>query len=171
LFVKRSIIMGASILLWPFAAVAANAAVSAQDKIFVQQAAVGGLAEVQEGQLAVAQGASATVKRFGQQMIDQHTANNQALAALAKAKGISVPATPDATHAADAATLKSTTGAAFDTAYIAGQVTGHKKMELLMETEIQSGSDTDLKAFAEKTLPVVQGHLKMAQQLQAQNKS
>jgi DNA-binding transcriptional LysR family regulator len=55
--------------------------------------------------------------------------------------------------------------------YTAGQVTGHQKMELLMESEIQSGSDTDLMAFAEKTLPVVQGHLKMAQQLQAQDKS
>jgi putative membrane protein len=171
LFVKSSIVIGASILLFPLAAMAADSAISAQDKIFVQQAAVGGLAEVQEGQLATAQGGSATVKRFGQQMIDQHTPNNQALVALAKAKGISVPATTDATHAADAAALKNSTGAAFDTAYIVGQVTGHKKMELLMETEIQSGSDTDLKAFAEKTLPVVQAHLKMAQQLQAQDKS
>jgi putative membrane protein len=169
--VKRSIVVGASILLLPLGAMAANPAVSAEDKIFVQQAAIGGLAEVQEGQLAAAQGGSATVKRFGQQMVDQHTANNQALASLAKAKGISVPATTDATHAADAAALQKTTGAAFDIAYIAGQVTGHQKMELLMESEIQSGSDTDLKAFAEKTLPVVQGHLKMAQQLQAQDKS
>jgi putative membrane protein len=171
LIVKRSIVMGATILLFPFGAMAANSAVSAEDKMFVQQAAIGGLAEVQEGQLAVAQGSSATVKRFGQQMIDQHTVNNQALATLAKAKGIRVPATTDATHAADAAALKKTAGAAFDTAYIAGQVTGHKKMELLMETEIQSGSDADLKAFAEKTLPIVQGHLKIAQQLQAQDKS
>jgi putative membrane protein len=170
LFVKSSIVIGASILLFPLAAIAAEG-VSAQDKIFVQQAAVGGLAEVQEGQLAVSKGDSANIKRFGQQMIDQHTPNNQALAALAKVKGISIPATTDAAHMSDAAALKNATGAAFDTAYIAGQVAGHKKMEVLMETEIQSGGDTDLKAFAEKTLPVVQGHLKMAQQLQAQGKS
>jgi predicted outer membrane protein len=85
LFVKSSIVIGASVLLFPLAAIAAEG-ISAQDKIFVQQAAVGGLAEVQEGQLAVSQGASATIKRFGQQMIDQHTSNNQALAALAKQK-------------------------------------------------------------------------------------
>ncbi|WP_216850039.1 DUF4142 domain-containing protein [Acidisoma sp. L85] len=65
---KRSIVMGAIILLLPFGAMAAHAAVSAEDKIFVQQAAIGGLAEVQEGQLAAAQGGSATVKRFSQQM-------------------------------------------------------------------------------------------------------
>ena len=168
---KSSIVFGASILFLPLAAMAANPAVSAQDKIFVQQAAIGGLAEVQEGQLATAQAGSASVKQFGQQMIEQHTPNNQALAALAKEKGLAVPATTDAAHMADAAALKNTTGAAFDTAYIAGQVTGHEKMEVLMETEIQSGGDTDLKAFAEKTLPVVQGHLKMAQQLQSQGKS
>jgi putative membrane protein len=89
LIVKRSIVMGATILLFPFGAMAANPAVSAEDKM-LQQATIGGLAEVQEGQLAVAQGSSATVKRFGQQIIDQHTLNNQALATLAKAKGISV---------------------------------------------------------------------------------
>jgi predicted outer membrane protein len=117
LFVKSSIVIGASVLLFPLAAIAAEG-ISAQDKIFVQQAAVGGLAEVQEGQLAVSQGASATIKRFGQQMIDQHTSNNQALAALAKAKGISIPATTDAAHMANAAALKNTTGAAFDTASV-----------------------------------------------------
>ena len=168
---KRSIVMGATILLFPFGAMAANPAVSAEDKMFVQQAAIGGLAEVQEGQLAVAQGSSATVKRFGQQMIDQHTPNNQALATLAKEKGLLVPATTDAAHMADAAALKNTAGTAFDTAYIAGQVAGHIQMEQVMQTEIQSGSDPDLKAFAGKTLPVVQDHLKMAQQLQAQGKS
>ena len=72
---------------------------------------------------------------------------------------------------ADTAALKNTAGTAFDTAYIAGQVAGHIQMEQVMQTEIQSGSDPDLKAFAGKTLPVVQDHLKMAQQLQAQSKA
>jgi putative membrane protein len=169
--VKSSIVFGVSILLFPLAAMAATPAVSAQDKIFIQQAAIGGMAEVQEGQLATAQAGSASVKQFGQQMIEQHTPNNQALAALAKEKGLTVPATTDAAHMADTAALKNTAGTAFDTAYIDGQVAGHKQMEQVMQTEIQNGSDSDLKAFAEKTLPVVQDHLKMAQQLQTQAKS
>ena len=168
---KSSIVIGASILLFPLAAMAAESAISAQDKTFVQQAAIGGMAEVQEGQLATTQAGSTAVKQFGQQMIDQHTPNNQALATLAKEKGLIVPMTTDAAHMADAAALKNTTGTAFDTAYIAGQVAGHIQMEQVMQTEIQNGSDSDLKAFAEKTLPVVQDHLKMAQQLQTQAKS
>jgi putative membrane protein len=98
-------------------------------------------------------------------MIDQHTANNQALATLAQQKDVPVPAMTDATHMAAAIALKNTSGAAFDTAYIDGQVAGHNQKENVMQTEIASGSDPDLKAFAEKTLPVVRDHLKMAQQL------
>jgi putative membrane protein len=85
---------------------AAETAISAQDKTFVQQAAIGGLAEVQEGPLATVRAASAAVKEFGQQMIDQHTPNNQALATLATAKGVSFSATMDEAHMADAAALK-----------------------------------------------------------------
>jgi predicted outer membrane protein len=35
-----------------------------------------------------------------------------------------------------------------------------------MQSEIDHGSDPDLKAFAQKTLPVVQDHLSMAKALQ-----
>ena len=77
----------------------------------------------------------------------------------------------DAELSAKAAALKNTIGTALILPISMRQVTGHKKMELLMETTNQSGSDSDLRAFATKTLPVVQGDLKMAQQLQAQDKS
>jgi predicted outer membrane protein len=53
--VKSFVVAGASILLFPLAAMAADSAISAQDKTFVQQAAIGGMAEVQEGQLATTQ--------------------------------------------------------------------------------------------------------------------
>jgi putative membrane protein len=114
---------------------AAETAISAQDKTFVQQAAIGGLAEVQEGPLATVRAASAAVKEFGQQMIDQHIPNNQALATLATAKGVCFSATMDEAHMADAAALKNAAGTAFDTAYIDGQVVGHKKMLQVMQAE------------------------------------
>jgi putative membrane protein len=41
-------------------------------------------------------------------------------------------------------------------------------MTSLLQQEIQSGTDPDVKAFAQKTLPVIQEHLRMAQQLQGQ---
>ena len=99
-------------------------------------------------------------------MVTQHTENNQQLMTLAQSKGLMVPAGLDASHKAEAMALKNATGTGFDTAYITNQVAGHKAMEQVMKTEIQTGTDPDLKSFAEKTLPVVQDHLKMAEALQ-----
>jgi putative membrane protein len=163
--VKLTLALGACLVLAPLAT--AFAAESAQDTSFVHQAAIGGMAEVQAGHLAETQAMAPAVKQFGQTMVAQHTANNQQLATLAKSKGLSVPMDLDAAHKADAMALKNTAGTSFDAAYITNQVTGHKAMAQVMETEIQKGSDPGLKAFAKKTLPVVEGHLKMAEALQA----
>ena len=167
---KLSIAFGACLALAPLATAFA-AGDSAQDTTFVQQAAIGGMAEVQAGQLAVAKASRPAVKQFGRTMVAQHTANNQQLMTLAQSKSLAVPAALDAPHKAEAAALKNTTGTGFDTAYITDQIAGHKAMEQVMKTEIQTGTDPDLKAFAEKTLPVVQEHLRMAEALQAKTAS
>ena len=44
-------------------------------------------------------------------------------------------------------------------------VDAHQKMEALFQGEVSGGSNADLKAFASKTLPTVQMHLKMAQDM------
>jgi putative membrane protein len=47
-------------------------------------------------------------------------------------------------------------------------VQDHQKAAQLLEWEIGSGQDTQLKSFAAETLPVVLQHLQMARNLQAQ---
>jgi predicted outer membrane protein len=54
-------------------AVPALAAVSGADKTFATEAAQGGLAEVQLGQLALQKGSSPQVKEFAQRMVTDHT--------------------------------------------------------------------------------------------------
>ena len=53
--------------------------------------AVGGLAEVQLGELAQRQGASNQVKQFGAQMVKDHGQANQELKSIAAAKGLDLP--------------------------------------------------------------------------------
>jgi putative membrane protein len=166
---KPYVLAGAILGLLPLHPAWAAAPLSTHDQSFVQQAAIGGLAEVQEGQIAVSRGKAADVKLFGQRMVDEHTSNNKALMALAEQKRVTVPTAPDAKHASALAALQKESGAAFDRAYITGQVSGHEEMASLMQSEIQSGSDSDLKAFAEKTLPVIQEHLQMAKRLQVKS--
>jgi putative membrane protein len=163
--VKTHIPLAASLLFGSVAIAMAAAPLSVQDKAFIRQAAIGGMAEVQAGKTAVAKGGSASVKEFGQHMIDDHVPNNQALMAIAQQKGAIVPASLDRAHEKQAILLQKETGRSFDKAYIHEQVIGHEQMAQVMMAEIKSGTDPDLKAFAQKTLPVVEAHLKMARQL------
>ncbi|MBM3547059.1 MAG: DUF4142 domain-containing protein, partial [Alphaproteobacteria bacterium] len=48
---------------------------------------------------------------------------------------------------------------------IATMVEAHKKTVQLMEEQIRSGQDAELKAFATETLPTVRHHLQMAETL------
>jgi putative membrane protein len=163
--VKTQITLAASLFLGSITMAMAATPLSVQDKAFIRQAAIGGMAEVQAGKMAVAKGGSTSVKEFGQHMIDDHVPNNQALMTLAQQKGAAVPASLDHAHEKQVTMLQKETGRSFDKAYIHGQIIGHEQMAQVMAVELKSGADPDLKAFAQKTLPVVEEHLKMARQL------
>ena len=47
--------------------------------------------------------------------------------------------------------------------YMQAMVDGHKKVAADLRKESQSGTDADLKAWASKTLPTVEAHLKQAE--------
>jgi len=163
---KTMLLAGAIAALLPLGASAAQ--LSSQDRSFIEHAAMGGLAEVQEGQLAQSKAQAAPVKQFGQRMVQDHTPNNKELMALAQQKGVTPPAALDSKHAQEVASLQKDSGANFDRAYIRGELADHQEMAKLLQQEITSGSDPDVKAYAQKTLPVIQEHLRMVQQLQGQ---
>jgi putative membrane protein len=136
------------------------------DQVFASQAAIAGMAEVELGKMAQQQGNHARVKQFGQMMVADHSKANEELKAIAKSKGMTLPTTLDPPHQATRDKLAKLKGAEFDRAYMDAMVTGHQTVENNMRTEAESGADPELKAFAAKTRPVVQGHLKMALQIQ-----
>ena len=137
----------------------------AADDAFVQKAAMGGIAEVEAGNLAQQKGASDSVKQYGAQIVTDHTKANDELKQIASSKSISVPTAPDAKHQAAKGALEAKSGAAFDRSFKAQMIADHKTTIALFERESKSGSDPELKAFATKTLPDLQGHLTMAQAL------
>ena len=146
----KSMLLGMMVLA-PVAALGQT--VVASDADFAKAAAVGGMAEVQAGQLAVAQGGS-EAKTFGQQMVSDHGKMNMELIALAKSKGIALSAGLDPSHNEMIQDLKKNTGREFDAEYLAGQVTEHQKTITLFQQEADRGADPEMKALAAKALPI-----------------
>lgn len=144
-----------------------SAATSKPDASFVKQASAAGLAEIALGRLAAEKGASADVKTFGQTMVDDHTKAGDELRTIATGKSLAVSAAPTPADVKAATLIGNENGTAFDKAFKAKMVADHEKVITLFRTESTSGKDSDLKAFATKTLPTLQHHLEMAKQLPA----
>ena len=146
-----------------------SGALSSADRNFVNSASEAGAAEVAQGQLAISRTSNPDVKSFAQRMVDDHTRGNQALMQLATIKGLT-PRSGMTSEAAQEAQQKGKSrdkwsklsGASFDREYMKAQVRDHEMAVSLFEKEATNGSDPDLKAFAEKTLPTLKEHLRMA---------
>jgi len=141
----------------------AGASIPAADKSFVEKAAVGGLAEVQMGKMAQQKGSSDQVKQFGSRMVEDHSKANDELKQVASSKGITLPTDLDAKHKSKMEKMQKLSGAQFDRAYMDDMVSDHKQDVADFKKEANSGKDSDIKAFAAKTLPTLEDHLKMAQ--------
>lgn len=139
---------------------------SAADKKFVKEAAQGGMAEVELGQLAVQKASSDDVKKFGQRMVDDHSKANDKLKEVASKEGITLPQGPDAKDQAIKDRLSKLSGEQFDKAYMRDMVKDHKKDVAAFQNESNAGKDTDVKTFASETLPTLQDHLKEAETIE-----
>jgi len=149
------------------AGASAGTSVAAADKAFVQKAAVGGMAEVEMGKMAQQKGSSDQVKQFGSRMVEDHSKANDELKKIASSKGIALPTDLDAKHKSKMDKMQKLSGAQFDRAYMDDMVADHKQDVAEFRKEANSGKDSDLKAFAAKTLPTLEDHLKMAQSTDA----
>jgi putative membrane protein len=140
------------------------------DAAFVRAAGEAGLAEVKMGQVAQQNAENQAIKDFGQRLVTDHSKANEELAQIASQKGFQVPTVMGAKDEAMIQHLSSLNGAEFDKACGRHAVEAHQKAIRLFKTEAQSGQDAELKAFAQKTLPTLEEHLRMAKQLNSSTK-
>lgn len=138
---------------------------SENDKIFATKAATGGMAEVSMGELAQRNAQSPQVKQFGERMVTDHGKANAELKQIAHQQDFTLPTNVDSAHRAVEQRMTALKGGQFDAAYIKDMVQDHQEDIADFQREAQSGQDPALKQFAQQTLPILQQHLKMAQQL------
>jgi putative membrane protein len=142
-----------------------SSAMSAEDKEFVSKAGMGGLFEVQAGNLALQKAQNAEVKSFAQRMVTDHSNANAELAQLATTKGVALPTELGGPHKGAFDHLNMLSGAEFDKAYMQHMVEDHDKDVAEFEKASTTAMDGDVKTWAGKTLPTLQQHQQLSKEV------
>lgn len=130
---------------------------------FVQKAISGGMMEVELGNLAGNKAQNPRVKNFAAMMVADHSASGNELKQLANGNSIPAPANLLPEHRGHVDMMKNKTGSAFDKAYMDMMVKDHQKDLDEYKKAANNLSVPQYKAFASKTVPVLQKHLDSAQ--------
>jgi len=143
-----------------------SAKLSAGDEKAVKDMAQANINEIAAAKLALSKAQSSDVKAFAQQMVEDHGAALTKVQAVAQQKGVTLPTEPDASHKAIAAKLEKQSGNTFDKMYMENAGTKDHKMVLAkLKSDAMQIKDADVKALADAHTPVVEQHLKSAQQM------
>jgi len=134
---------------------AKSSSLSVKDKTFMKKAAKGGMMEVAMGNLASQNAQSDDVKSFGKKMVTEHSKAGEELKSIASQKGVTLPA------------KEPTVKWSSDKAYMSTMVKDHEKDLAEFQEQAKTGSDPELKKFAEDTAKMVQEHLDLAKETQS----
>jgi len=142
------------------------------DRKFIEDAANSGMFEVQVAQLAASKATDPNVKSFAGMLVDQHTAANNELVKIANAKGVELPAAPKHSLRRDIDKLGKKNGDEFDRDFVREVgIKAHEKDIKKFQKAGKDVKDADLKAFIDKTLPVLREHLAAAEKLPQSGKN
>ena len=160
-----------------------KATMSASD--FIMKAADAGMKEVDISKMAIEKTKNEDVKGFARRLVTDHSSANDDLLRFSKSRKVTLkadptiamkvdptanpsrpPTMPPVDHHAAHASLMVLEGAAFDKAYIDQMVKDHQQAVELFDVQSDDGMDSEIKDWANKKLPTLREHLKMAKDLQ-----
>lgn len=149
---------GIGVLTAALPALATGNLMTPTDKMFVVKAAQGGIAEVMTSKLALSHSTNKNVLMVARRMVKEHSIANADLKQTAMKLDVMAPAHTDPMHMAMYSKLSRLHGAAFDKAYMSGQVKDHDATVALFKTEEAKGQESSIRGFASKYLPEIQDH-------------
>ncbi|MEN3296742.1 MAG: putative rane protein [Burkholderiales bacterium] len=124
------------------------------------------ISEVAAAKIALDKSKNEHVQAYAKQMVDDHSKGESELQQLAQKKGATLPTEPDKKHQAAAKKLSALSGDQFDRAYIKQNgIQDHTDARKMLMRVKDKATDADVKGAADKTLPTVEQHLKMAKEL------
>ena len=131
---------------------------------FITAAVQSDMFEIEASKLAVAK-TEGQVQAFANQMVADHTKRTNELTPLALKDDVPQPPDMSSSQKSMLGKLKGLGGQDFAKQYIDDQVSVHKEAVALFQRYGKGGDEARAKDWATKTLPTLQQHLEMAQQL------
>lgn len=127
--------------------------------------------DIESSNLALEKSQNAEVRALAQQFVNDHTAVRQQGRDLATKLGVTPPTLGDGPlsqgHAAAMTNLRTLSGAAFDKAWVANEVTYHATVIQAVQNDLMPAiQNAELRALVEKVAPAFQAHHAAAQALQ-----
>ncbi|MEX0740592.1 MAG: DUF4142 domain-containing protein [Pseudohongiella sp.] len=133
---------------------------------FVETASAKGHAEIENARMALEDGSPA-VHAFANLMIEDHNAANVELRQIAERADMEMSDDPTLMDQAKAMILE-VRDDSFDKAYIDNQISAHEETIELFERAARS-DHAQIRGFAQQKLPILQAHLRMANELKVQH--
>lgn len=135
------------------------------DQRFLVEAAMGNLAEVQLGQLALDRGQSQDVKSFAQRLKDDHGKSHDQLKSLTAEQNVTMPSKVDEKHTRVFTKLSRVSAREFDKTFMDEMVKDHEADVREFEQEAAEAQEPSIKAWARDTLPTLREHLQSARDI------
>lgn len=144
-----------------------GAAPSTED--FVLQAASSDMFEIESSRLAVERASDEATKNFAQQMLDDHQKTSNELKQLVESGKVNaqIPTAMIDAHQSMLNDLKEAEADEFNEEYLSAQEDAHEQAVDLFQRYGSEGENPDLKAWAANTVPALQHHLQMVEQMNA----
>lgn len=143
-----------------FAGTAGAAELASGDQKFLRTAAESSMLEIEASKLAAQKAQHPDVKAFAKMMVDDHSKVDTELKALAKSKNFALPMALTGDRKDTLESLNKKSGHDFDDEYAEEiAVDAHQDAVDAFKDASNDAKDADIKAFAAKTLPALQGHL------------
>jgi putative membrane protein len=137
---------------------------------FIKEAAMSDMLEIEAAKIAQQKG-NAVEKKFAEKMVTDHTKTSTELKGLVSGEMKSaIPASLDDASQKKLDKLRDAKPEDFAGQYDPMQVSAHKDAVSLFDRYAKGGNDPKLKDWAGQTLPALQHHLEMAQEIDKNRK-
>ncbi len=158
------IFIGAGCIALLAASVPAYAAnLGATDRTFLTTAARIDMTEANEGQLAENQATRADIRDLGKMMVQDYSASYSQLGGLAAKMDATIPKGIDTTKDRTIEQLVALKGERFDRQFAQDEVRADRNAIAVFRREANHGTNSDMKAYAAKMIPVLENELKRSE--------